>query len=78
VVSSGVDIDGLVKVPTVGSMSTTLKDRSNGDHMLFDLQGLFYVASRSLRISPARRQLIAQSFDSGHGGQIHDQHRGNR
>lgn len=67
VVSVPADADPKSASAASNSSGPSSKDRR--DQILFELQGLFEVASRSLRLSEARRTLIAQSFDVGHGGQ---------
>ena len=60
VVSAPVDVDPK-------SSATSFSSSARRDQILFELQGLFEVASRSLRLSEARRTLIAQSFEIGSG-----------
>jgi len=49
------------------STSTTSSGSGQKDQMLFEVQSLFHAATRSLRLSAARRNLIARSFNIGHG-----------
>lgn len=47
--------------------SSSSSSAPSSDHVLFELQSLFYVACKSLRISAVRKELIGRCFDSGHG-----------